>query len=102
MPELPEVETIARTLKPALVGQTILEADLRWARTLAAVSYTHLDRLNGIQEQQHILPGSRVIRERGAPGKNQFKEGQQVGPQNPHIGREITARTAERHAEHLA
>jgi formamidopyrimidine-DNA glycosylase len=36
MPELPEVETIARTLKPALVGQTILEADLRWARTLAA------------------------------------------------------------------
>ncbi len=35
MPELPEVETIARTLKPALVGQTILKADLRWARTLA-------------------------------------------------------------------
>jgi formamidopyrimidine-DNA glycosylase len=35
MPELPEVETIARTLKPALVGQTILAADLRWARTLA-------------------------------------------------------------------
>jgi formamidopyrimidine-DNA glycosylase len=38
MPELPEVETIARTLKPALVGQTILAADLRWARTLAAPS----------------------------------------------------------------
>ncbi len=36
MPELPEVETIARTLRPALVGQTILEADLRWARTLAS------------------------------------------------------------------
>lgn len=35
MPELPEVETIVRTLKPALVGHTILEADLRWARTLA-------------------------------------------------------------------
>jgi formamidopyrimidine-DNA glycosylase len=38
MPELPEVETIARTLKPALVGQTILAADLRWARTLATPS----------------------------------------------------------------
>ena len=35
MPELPEVETIARALKPELVGKTILSADLRWARTLA-------------------------------------------------------------------
>jgi formamidopyrimidine-DNA glycosylase len=38
MPELPEVETIARTLRPQLVGQSILEADLRWARTLAVPS----------------------------------------------------------------
>jgi formamidopyrimidine-DNA glycosylase len=38
MPELPEVETIARTLKPELVGKTILSADLRWARTLATPS----------------------------------------------------------------
>jgi formamidopyrimidine-DNA glycosylase len=38
MPELPEVETIARTLKPELVGKTILSADLRWARTLAMPS----------------------------------------------------------------
>jgi formamidopyrimidine-DNA glycosylase len=38
MPELPEVETIARNLRPALVGATILEADLRWARTLAVPS----------------------------------------------------------------
>lgn len=38
MPELPEVETIARTLRPQLIGSTILEADLRWARTLAAPS----------------------------------------------------------------
>lgn len=35
MPELPEVETITRKLKPDLVGRTILSADLRWARTLA-------------------------------------------------------------------
>jgi formamidopyrimidine-DNA glycosylase len=38
MPELPEVETIARTLRPALIGKTILSVDLRWARTLAAPS----------------------------------------------------------------
>ncbi len=38
MPELPEVETIARTLRLALIGKTILSADLRWKRTLAAPS----------------------------------------------------------------
>ena len=38
MPELPEVETIVRTLRPELVGRTILEADVRWARTVAAPS----------------------------------------------------------------
>jgi formamidopyrimidine-DNA glycosylase len=38
MPELPEVETIARAIKPELVGKTILSADLRWARTLAIPS----------------------------------------------------------------
>ena len=35
MPELPEVETIARKLKPHLLGRTIQEAQLRWPRTLA-------------------------------------------------------------------
>jgi len=34
MPELPEVETIARKLKPDLVGRIILSADLYWSRTL--------------------------------------------------------------------
>ena len=38
MPELPEVETLARNLRPALIGKTILGSDLRWARTLAAPS----------------------------------------------------------------
>jgi formamidopyrimidine-DNA glycosylase len=38
MPELPEVETIVRTLEPDLLGRTIKEADLRWARTLAMPS----------------------------------------------------------------
>ena len=35
MPELPEVETIARGLMPELVGRTILSAEVYWARTLA-------------------------------------------------------------------
>lgn len=38
MPELPEVETIARKLKSELVGKTIVQASLRWPRTLAAPS----------------------------------------------------------------
>ena len=38
MPELPEVETISRALRPLLIGRTILEADIRWPRTVAAPS----------------------------------------------------------------
>ena len=38
MPELPEVETIARKLKPDLIGKTIINADLLWNRTLASPS----------------------------------------------------------------
>ncbi|MBN1305626.1 MAG: bifunctional DNA-formamidopyrimidine glycosylase/DNA-(apurinic or apyrimidinic site) lyase [Anaerolineales bacterium] len=38
MPELPEVETIARRLRPALVGHTIRSVDLRWEKTLAVPS----------------------------------------------------------------
>jgi len=38
MPELPEVETIARSLAPELTGKTILSADLLWARTLETPS----------------------------------------------------------------
>jgi formamidopyrimidine-DNA glycosylase len=38
MPELPEVETIARNLRPHLLGRKIQDADLHWTRTLAAPS----------------------------------------------------------------
>jgi formamidopyrimidine-DNA glycosylase len=38
MPELPEVETIARNLRPDLIGLTITAADVRWARTIALPS----------------------------------------------------------------
>jgi len=35
VPELPEVETIVRELRPHIVGQTILDAPVDWARILA-------------------------------------------------------------------
>jgi len=35
MPELPEVETIARKLRPELVGKSIANVNLLWSRTLA-------------------------------------------------------------------
>ena len=38
MPELPEVETIARRLRAEIVGLTITQADVRWSRTVAAPS----------------------------------------------------------------
>ena len=50
MPELPEVETFARTLRPVLIGKTIQSVDLRWKRTLAAPSPAKFSRQ--IQGQQ--------------------------------------------------
>jgi formamidopyrimidine-DNA glycosylase len=38
MPELPEVETIARILRPELTGYSVVSAQLLWARTLAIPS----------------------------------------------------------------
>lgn len=38
MPELPEVETTVRDLRPRLVGRTLVGATVRWKRTLAAPS----------------------------------------------------------------
>jgi formamidopyrimidine-DNA glycosylase len=50
MPELPEVETIIRNLRPALLGKTILSAELRWDRTLASPSPARfLKRIRGQQ-----------------------------------------------------
>ncbi|MBA2380647.1 MAG: DNA-formamidopyrimidine glycosylase, partial [Chloroflexi bacterium] len=34
MPELPEVETVARDLRPLIIGATIVDAETRWERTL--------------------------------------------------------------------
>ena len=35
MPELPEVETSVRAISPAELGMEILNAEVRWARTVA-------------------------------------------------------------------
>jgi formamidopyrimidine-DNA glycosylase len=52
MPELPEVETIARKLKPQLIGKTVQDALLRWPRTLAFPSPRKFrERIKGQQIQ---------------------------------------------------
>ncbi|MBL8089058.1 MAG: DNA-formamidopyrimidine glycosylase [Anaerolineales bacterium] len=38
MPELPEVETVARRIEKDILGKTIVFADVRWARTVATPS----------------------------------------------------------------
>ncbi|MBI5649405.1 MAG: DNA-formamidopyrimidine glycosylase [Chloroflexi bacterium] len=35
MPELPEVETVVRDLRPRVIGKTIVRAQVNWARTIA-------------------------------------------------------------------
>ncbi len=53
MPELPEVETYARLLRPDLVGRTILSAEIRWRRTVAAPSVVQFkDQVRGQQIMQ--------------------------------------------------
>ena len=58
MPELPEVETIARALRPLLTGRTILGADVTWARTLAMPSPRTFKRR--VQGQQILEVGRRA------------------------------------------
>jgi formamidopyrimidine-DNA glycosylase len=54
MPELPEVETISRNLKPQLEGRTILSSRLLWRRTLASPSpRTFASRIAG-QDIKHV------------------------------------------------
>ncbi len=54
MPELPEVETIARKLRPELVGKRILKADLLWPRTLATPTPAKFRKLVKGQEIQAV------------------------------------------------
>ncbi len=52
MPELPEVETIARAIEPHLVGRTIISAEVLWARTLATPS---------IKKFMELVAGQKVV-----------------------------------------
>ena len=52
MPELPEVETYARLLRPDLVGTTIDLAEVRWRRTIAQPAAR---RFKSEIQGQHIL-----------------------------------------------
>jgi formamidopyrimidine-DNA glycosylase len=58
MPELPEVETIARKLKPDLIGRTILAADVRWPRTIAVPTARKFSEL--IKRQKILDVGRRA------------------------------------------
>ncbi len=68
MPELPEVETIARALRlggprgPSLVGKEIASADLLWERSLAA------PKLPSAQQVQPLLAGQ-IVKDTGRRGK---------------------------------
>ena len=54
MPELPEVETIARKLRPHLLGRMIQDAQLRWPRTLAFPSPRKFKELIRGQEVKEV------------------------------------------------
>jgi formamidopyrimidine-DNA glycosylase len=61
MPELPEVETIIRALRPALIGKTILSADLRWKRTLASPSPAKFQKLLPGQQIQDVFRRAKFL-----------------------------------------
>jgi formamidopyrimidine-DNA glycosylase len=61
MPELPEVETIIRNLRPALLGKKILSADLRWNRTLASPSPARFKNLIRGQQIEDIFRRAKFI-----------------------------------------
>jgi len=47
MPELPEVETVVRTLRPALIGRRILNAEFRQLRVLIGSPHKTIEALSG-------------------------------------------------------
>ena len=61
MPELPEVETIIRTLRPALIGRAIRSADLRWNRSLASPSPAKFKKVIPGQQIQDIFRRAKFL-----------------------------------------
>jgi formamidopyrimidine-DNA glycosylase len=44
MPELPEVETVVRDLRPHLVGRKIVQAQVRWRKTIATPAWREFEK----------------------------------------------------------
>jgi formamidopyrimidine-DNA glycosylase len=61
MPELPEVETIIRSLRPALIGKSILSADLRWNRTLVSTSPAKFKKVIRGQQIEQIFRRAKFL-----------------------------------------
>jgi formamidopyrimidine-DNA glycosylase len=61
MPELPEVETIIRSLRPALLGKQILSTDLLWNRTLVSPSPAFFQRRIRGQQIQDIFRRAKFL-----------------------------------------
>ena len=59
MPELPEVETVARDLRPLITGATIVDATTFWARTLRGID------ARGVRRRASPAGGSRAVGRRG-------------------------------------
>jgi formamidopyrimidine-DNA glycosylase len=53
MPELPEVETVVRLIRPHLVGRVIRSCDVRWVRTLGGLS---------VPRFRAAVTGARIVR----------------------------------------
>jgi formamidopyrimidine-DNA glycosylase len=53
LPELPEVETVVRLIRPSLEGRTIVGVDVRWTRTLGGLTPAKF---------QRAVVGARVVR----------------------------------------
>jgi formamidopyrimidine-DNA glycosylase len=61
MPELPEVETIIRNLRPALVGKQIISSNLLWNRTLVSPSPAAFQRRIRNQQIQDIFRRAKFL-----------------------------------------
>ena len=53
MPELPEVETVCRLIRPRIVGRRVLAADVHWKRTIGASS---------VPAFRKAVVGTRIVR----------------------------------------
>ena len=78
MPELPEVETVVRELRPHLTGRSILQVEADWARTIAE-PLEDIPRFCALQRGMRIAGVARrakfVILELDAPGPPQVAWG---------------------------